>query len=360
MLSNPYFYHQLTRKYVIIFGNMFNNITLVRTNKDTGQELKRIKVPLIYGPKEKYITRIESDPDLQRETGLTLPRMSFEISGISYDASRKQNSLLKMAKGDSASKANSMYMGVPYDVNFELIIYTRNIDDGAHIVEQIFPYFNPDYTVTANTVPDMGFLKDIPIILNNVNNNIQYEGNYDSVRYCYWTLNFTLKGYFYGPISKPKIIRKSIANIFNDPSLVRGNIVKINTGNGNNGTFKISDTIYQGANPLTANAYGIVLDWVPEIGRLEIGGAQGNFQINNTIRATSTNAAYSIASFDATPLKLVEIDVEPNPIDAQPGDDFGYTTTIREFPFTNMPSESFNADSNTVQADSTTITADRE
>lgn len=332
MLSNAYFYHQLLRKYVIIFGNMFSNITVVRKNKDTGQEIKRVKVPLIYGPKEKYITRIESDPDLQRGIGTILPRMSFEISGISYDATRKQNSLLKMAKGESASKVNSMYMGVPYDVNFDLIIYTRNIDDGTHIVEQIMPFFNPDYTVTADTVPEMGFLKDIPIILNNVTPRVEYEGNFDSVRYVYWTLNFTLKGYFYGPVTQPKIIRDSIVNIYNDVTL--GNIIKINTDVGNNGTFLIKDTIYQGDNPRTANAYGIVLNWSQTTGRLEIGGAQGNFKIDNTIRATSTNAAYKIVSFDATPIKLVTVDVKPNPIDAQPGDDFGYTTTITEWPDT--------------------------
>lgn len=331
MLDQSAFYHQLTRKYVIIFGSLFNNITLIRRDADTQVEIKRIKVPILYGPKEKYITRIESDPTLNRETAITLPRMSFEISGISYDAGRKQNSLLKVAKGDTASRVNSMYMGVPYDINFELTVYAKNIDDGTQVIEQILPYFNPDYTVTAAMIPSMGFTKDIPVVLNSVSNQIQYEGNYDSVRYVYWVLSFTVKGYYYGPISQPKIIRKAITNIYNDPSLVRGYVTRINTSNGNSGIFTTGDIVYQGSSQATANAYGIVRDWAPDTGKLSLGAVQGNFHITNTIRASSTNAAYQIESFDATPIKLVQITVEPDPIDASPGDDYGYDTTITEY-----------------------------
>ena len=312
-------------------GNMFDNITLVRYNA-SDVETKRIKVPIIYGPKDKFVTRIETDPDLLKDVGMTLPRMSFELTNFSYDASRKQNSLLRVAKGDNASRVSSGYMGVPYDFNFELNIYAKTIDDGNHIMEQILPYFNPDYTVTITPVAELGFLKDIPIILNNVTQNIQYEGNYDSVRYVYFTLTFTLKGYFFGPISTPKIIRKVIANIFNDPSLVRGNVIRMNLANTGNGMFKTGDIIYQGNTYETATAYGFVNEWNNTNYRLVVGGAQGNFNVNNTIRAVTTNANYVIASFDATPLKLVKITVEPDPIDAEPEDDYGYSTTIEEYP----------------------------
>jgi hypothetical protein len=310
---------------------MFNDITLVRYDA-SDVETKRIKVPLIYGPKDKFVTRIETDPDLLKDVGLILPRMSFELTNFSYDASRKQNSLLRVAKGDNASRVSSGYMGVPYDFNFELNIYAKTIDDGNHIMEQILPYFNPDYTVTITPVAELGFLKDIPIILNNVTQNIQYEGNYDSVRYVYFTLTFTLKGYFFGPISTPKIIRKAIANIFNDPSLVRGNVIRMNLANTGNGMFKTGDIIYQGNTYETATAYGFVNEWSNTNYRLVVGGAQGNFNVNNTIRAVTTNANYVIASFDATPLKLVKITVEPDPIDAEPEDDYGYSTTIEEYP----------------------------
>lgn len=333
MLSQVHFYYQLTRKYVIVFGNMFNNIMLIRKHNDDS-EISRFLVPIVYSPKEKYITRFFSDPNLDKETAISLPRMSFEITGISYDAARKQNSLLKTAKGDTASRVSSQYMGVPYDLNFSLNVYTKNIDDGTHIIEQILPYFNPDYTVTINSVPDLGFLKDVPIILNSINNNIQYEGNFDAVRYVNWVLDFTIKAYYYGPISTPKIIRKAIANIYNDPSLRSGYITRINMDNGNNGTYKINDIVYQGLDYSRANAYGTVISWNPNDGKLALGGTQGQFKVGNVIRAATSNAAYTLASFDVTPLKLAQITVEPDPIDAEPGDDFGYTTTITEWPET--------------------------
>lgn len=334
MLSNRHFYFKLLRKYVILFGNLFNNITVVRyASKDTmDTEIQRFKVPLVYAPKDKFVTRLNSDPDLFKQVQSILPRMSFEITSMTYDPSRKQNSLLRVASASSAAAVNSQYMGVPYDINFELTVYAKTIDDGTHIVEQILPYFNPDYTVTVNTVPEVGFLKDVPVILNNVNQMVQYEGGQDSVRYVYWTLSYTLKGYFFGPVTQPKIIRKAIANIFNDPSLVTGNVIRINTDRGNNGTFQISDIIFQGANYQNATAYGFVNEWDWTNQRLVIGGAQGQFKVNSTIKAVSTNASYNIASFDASPLKLVKITVEPDPIDAEPGDDFGYTTTIEEYP----------------------------
>jgi hypothetical protein len=330
-LSNAYFYFSLTRKFVIIFGNMFNNITLMRKKTD-GTEIERYKVPILYAPKEKYITRLHSDPDLSRESQITLPRMSFEIRNIEYDAARKQNSLLKVAKANNATRVASQYMGVPYDILFELNIYARNIDDGTHIIEQILPYFNPDYTVTVDSIPELGFLKDVPIVLTSVSNSIEHEGNFDSVRYVTWNLTFNMKAYYYGPVTTPKIIRKAITNIYNDPSLKAGYLVRINTDSGNNGTYKIDDIVYQGNDYATANAYGIVESWSAPNAKLVLGAAQGQFKVNNIIKAATTNAAYRLASFDATPLKLVKIVIEPDPIDAEANSDFGYTETITEFP----------------------------
>lgn len=334
MLSNKHFYFQLTRKYVILFGNMFNNITVIRSNRTTGAEIERLKVPIIYAPKEKFFARFEADPDLTRELQIVLPRMSFELTGFSYDASRKQNSLLRTAKANTATRVGSQYMGVPYDLEFELNIYTRNIDDGTHIVEQILPYFNPDYTVTINAIPEIGFTKDVPIILNTVSNQIEHEGNFDAVRYVSWKLTFTMKANYYGPVSQAKIIREVNANIYNDPSLKSGNIIRINTGNGNNGTFKESDVVYQGENYQTATAYAQVVSWNKNTGKLVIGGGQGQFKTGQVIKATSTNASYNLSSFESSPMKLVNINIVPDPIDAEPEDDYGYTTTITEWPDT--------------------------
>ena len=330
MLSRQHFYYELFRKYVIVFGNMFNDITLKKLNTD-GSEIERIKVPISYGPREKYVTRLQSDPDLYREVQAILPRMSFEIDGISYDAGRKQNTMLRVGRANTSTGSDTQYMGVPYDISMTLQIYARNTSEGTQIVEQILPYFTPAYTVTLDTVPDLGFLKDFPIILNSVNESTEYEGNYDSIRFINWALNFTIKGYFYGPIQPTKIIRTVITNIYNDPSIVRGYITRINTAN-TSGSFKIGDTVYQGTRYDTATAYGIVNEWNANTGVLQLGAVQGNFKVNNTITAVSTNGTSQIASFVVDPLKLAKITITPDPIDALPTDDFGYTTVIEEFP----------------------------
>jgi len=333
-MFGTHFYHKITRKYVVLFGTMFNNITLIRANTDTGSEIERVKVPIVYGPKEKYISRLRSDPDLQKQIQIRLPRLSFELTGISYDAARKQNSMLKVAKGNTGTSAKSSYMSVPYDLNFELTLYARNIDDGTQVIEQIMPYFNPDYTVTINPVTSLNVLKDIPIILNTVSNNIEYEGNFDSVRFVMWTLTFTMKAHYYGPVTNPKIIRKVIANLFNDPTLQSGYITRVNLVSGNDGKFFLDDIAYQGSNYETASAFGVVLGWSANTGKLALGGVQGQFKIDNTIRALSSNAAYQLESFDVSPLKLATITIEPDPVNAEPSDDYGYTTTITEWPDT--------------------------
>jgi hypothetical protein len=334
-MFGTYFYHQLTRKYIILFGNLFNNITIKRVDKDDNTEIERLKVPIVYGSKEKYFVRLKEDSDLNLPTQVLLPRMSFELLGINYDETRKQNSLLPVARANTASRASMQYMGVPYDLEFELEIYTRSVDDGTHIVEQILPSFNPDYTLTINAVPEVGLTKDIPIILKSVSHSVEHDGNYDAVRYVTWTLTFTMKAYYFGPVSTPKIIRKIFANIFNDPALQSGYIVRLNTGNvANNSTFKLDDVAFAGNNYTTATAYGVVLGWNPGTGRLVLGGTQGQFRVGNTIRALSTNVSCNIASFALEPLKLVEIKIEPDPLDAEPTDDYGYTTTITEWPET--------------------------
>jgi hypothetical protein len=313
---------------------MFNNITVKRINRDTNVEIERFKVPIVYAPKEKYYARLRSDPELNRPVQVILPRMSFELVGFNYDPARKQNSMLRQAKANTETRVASNYMGVPYDLNFDLQIYARNVDDGTHIVEQILPYFTPDYTLTVDMIPELGFLKDVPIILNSVTNEIEHEGNFDAVRYVSWTLSFTMKGYYYGPITQPKIIRKVIANINNDPSLRSGYITRVNVGQGNNGDYKIDDIVYQGDSYDFAKAYGVVTAWNANTAKLTLAGVQGQFNIDQTIKAVSSNASYTLESFEVSPLKLATVTVEPDPLTAQPDDDYGYSIDIKEWPDT--------------------------
>ena len=353
MLGNSPFYHQLTRKAVVLFGRLFDDIILVRKNDQTGKETNRFRVPLIYSPKEKMITRIFSDPDLLRQIQVMLPRMAFEITGITYDASRKQNSLLKAARSNTTTHVSASYMGVPYDINFQLNVYARNIDDGTQIVEQILPFFNPDFTVTTNMIPDLGMYKDVPIILNNVSNDIQYEGDYDSVRYVNWTLNFTMKMHYYGPISYPKIIRSVYANIYQDASLQSGYITRINVANAN-GVFKVDDMVYQGNTYHTATAYATIVKYNPDTHQMVLGATQGTFRVNTAIRALSTQANCVLQSFYVAPMKFAQISITPSPANAEPTDDYGYNINITEWPNT----EFLSAETVVYPADTLDITAD--
>jgi hypothetical protein len=143
-----------------------------------------------------------------------------------------------------------------------------------------------------------------------------------------------MKAYYYGPVREPKIIRKVITNIFNDPSIVSGYVLRVNTSGGNNGTYKIDDLVYQGSSYSNASAVGIVWAWSANTGKLGIGSTQGQFKIDTSIKAVSTNASFTLESFDVTPIKLATVVVEPDPIDADPTDDFGYSVSVSEFPNT--------------------------
>lgn len=367
MLGNAPFYHSLTKKSVILFGRLFDDITVVRTSNTTGKETQRFLVPIVYAPKEKMITRIESDPNLLRQVQSILPRMSFEITGLSYDATRKQNSLLRsVATNNSASTVKSQYVGVPYDITFALNVYARNIDDGTHIVEQILPFFNPDFTVTAAMVPDMGFLKDIPIVLNSVSNDIQYEGNFDSVRYVYWTLTFTMKTYFYGPITTPKVITSANTRIFNDNTIMTnaGYLASMIVSNAN-GKFAVGDSVYQGNNRLTSNTYGKVVYYNANTRSLVVNVTEGRFIQSARVHAEGSNAVCTISSYKYPEEPSAFVKSVPNPITSKPGDDYGYYSTITYLSTsTEIPggtvTVSYPIDSTTSSIDDMIITIDTE
>ena len=164
------------RKYVILFGTLFNDIHITRTNS-AGVTVDLLKVPLSYAAKEKMLARLENDPEIQRQTAILLPRMSFEMTGLSYDQSRKLNTLGRIAVKDAtnANKLKYQYNPVPYNFDFKLSVYVKNAEDGTKIIEQILPFFTPDWTATVNLIPEMNVHMDIPIILNNVSVEDSYE-----------------------------------------------------------------------------------------------------------------------------------------------------------------------------------------
>ena len=220
------FYNEGIRKLTIAFGQIFNNIIIENTSS-TGAVTKRIRVPLAYAPKEKFLVRLEQQESLtdDREVAITLPRLGFEITGLSYDSTRKltrTQKTVKVRQSDS-TVLNYQYTPVPYNVNFSLYSFTATAENGLQIVEQILPFFQPDYTVTIRVNPDMNIIRDVPIVLNSVNYEDTYNGEFTRRRAVIYTLNFTAKTYIFGPMSKQGIIRKAQADLGadTDPTLQR-------------------------------------------------------------------------------------------------------------------------------------------
>ena len=197
-----YFYHEILRKTVIGFGTLFNDID-VKHFDNNGNATSTVKVPLAYGPTQKFLARLEQTPDLNRPTQISLPRMSFELVGLSYDNTRKTGTTQTFLTSSSTSKTQikKAYLPVPYNLEFELSIMTKLNDDMLQIVEQILPYFQPQYTLTINLVNDIVEKRDIPIVLNSLSMQDDYEGDYSTRRSLIYTLRFTAKTYLFGPVS---------------------------------------------------------------------------------------------------------------------------------------------------------------
>jgi len=214
MLGNDHFYNRTIRKMVIAMGTVLNDIEVVRYTLDGVTAKEKFKVPLSYGAKEKYYTRITTDPDLIRSVNIVVPRISFEMTGMTYDSSRKMVTTMTNGAAQTGTTAYKQYVPVPYDFSFSASVYVRNTEDGTQIIEQIVPFFTPDFTVTATLVPQIGLKYDIPIILNSVSNEVDYEGDFSTTRLIIWNLEFTLKGYLFPPVKGgSKIIHSANTNI---------------------------------------------------------------------------------------------------------------------------------------------------
>ena len=216
------FYHQTIRRYVIAFGNMFNDMVVQRIN-NAGQVVQTLSVPIAYGPKEKFLVRISQDPDLDRAVAISLPRMGFEMTSVTYDSTRRLPATIKNVHVvDDKNKLNYQYVPVPWNFNFTLSIFVQNGDDGAQILEQILPYFGPEWVNNIKLIPSMDIVMDVPCVLNSVSTEDTYEGDFETRRALIYTLDFTMKGYIYGPVRRGGIIKRSQIDL---------GIVAANTGN---------------------------------------------------------------------------------------------------------------------------------
>ena len=224
------FYNQAVRKTVIAFGTLFNNIELKKTVD--GQVLEVEKVPLAYGPKQKFLYRLQGNPTDGRKVAITLPRIYFEMTGIDYDAARKTPATqkYKTVVNDEGNEVRTQYVPVPYNISFEVGILAKSQDDGLQILEQILPFFQPSFSMSIKFIPDMDEVKDVAIVLNSVNFEDDWEDDFTTRRSITYTMSFTAKSYIYGPYTKADVIRKSrIIETIGDRNVGKRNVERTYT-----------------------------------------------------------------------------------------------------------------------------------
>jgi hypothetical protein len=215
-MLGTYFYHEIIRRTVISFGTLFNDI-YIRHKDSTGDSISEMKVPLAYGPTQKFLARIEQQAELNKPVAMTLPRLSFEMTSIQYDATRKAN-VTQTFKASDGTNLKKVYLPVPYNIGFQLNLMTKLQDDALQVVEQILPYFQPAFTLTIDLVDSIGEKRDIPITLDNVSFTDDYEGDFSTRRIMIYTFNFTAKTYLFGPIAESTegLIRKVQVDVYAD------------------------------------------------------------------------------------------------------------------------------------------------
>ena len=330
MLNNPHFYNRTIRKIVVAFGTMFNDIQLVRYTKD-GLTAKEItKVPLSYGAKEKYLARITSDPNLTKSIATIVPRMSFDLVGMEYDSSRKQMSTLQNFAANNSTKFNSQYAPIPYNFDFSLSIYVRNTEDGTQILEQILPFFTPDFTVTIDFINKMDQVYDVPIILTSVSPSTDYEGDFSTTRLIMWDLTFTAKAYIWPPVKVSSVIRKANTNIYTDARNLDAQKVYVNYATGR-GVYTTGEDVEVVARGVKGE---VIYFSNNSSGTLVVGALNKDLAVNDKIVGMYSNASYTISTLDKNPVKAFMIVTTPDPITANANSAYGFDELFTEWPNT--------------------------
>tara|TARA_R100001126_G_scaffold29804_2_gene16524 strand:- start:5014 stop:6018 length:1005 start_codon:yes stop_codon:yes gene_type:complete len=332
MLGNSQFYHRTIRKVVVAFGTVFNDILLQRYNADGLTKREIFKVPLSYGAKEKYLTRITSDPNLTKSVATVVPRISFEMVSMSYDTGRKLNTLTQNFAANTATAVKTQYRPIPYNFEFNLSIYVRNTEDGTQILEQILPFFTPDFTVTVNFVPEMNQKYDMPIVLNSVNSTVDYEGDMMSTRLIMWDLSFTAKSYIFPPVKSGKYIRQANTNIFIDSQVKTAQKVTTDLNPTNPDRLLIEGETIR---VTSRDVVGVVKRFT-NVANTQLVATDLNklLEAGDIVTGDSSNATVTITSVESEPLKAAALILTPNPSNAGPDDEFGFSESITEYPDT--------------------------
>ena len=258
------FYNETTRKYIVMFGTLFNNVTISRVD-NANTELQEFKVPISYGPKQKFLARLDGDAGLDRPQAITLPRMSFEILNMSYAGERQISGQISSTP---TSTMTNEFTATPYDIEIELTVMSKYMEDGLRIVEQILPVFRPFWNSSVFLVDGLDESWDVQLFLNSVTPTDTYEGNFEERRVMVWSLNFILKGYFFGPAREKSVIKFVNTNVYNSldaPANSHNETVHVQPGldaNGNPVTTTASDSI----DPTLINFednWGVIAEVIP-------------------------------------------------------------------------------------------------
>ena len=214
-MFGQFHYHSAIRKYIVMFGNMFNDIDVVRFDK-AGNSVQQLRVPIAYGPKEKFLIKLRTDPDGRREIAMVLPRLSFELTSMNYAPERVLNRTHKqLGIGGGNNSLRQTFTPAPYDLDMTLYAMFANQEDAVQVVEQILPYFRPEWTNSVKIVPELDTYVDVPTILNGMTIEDTYDGDFDTRRAIIFTFTFKIKGYLFGPVTNKGIIRRTLVNTFN-------------------------------------------------------------------------------------------------------------------------------------------------
>ena len=329
------FYNQSIRKVLVAFGTLFNNISIDRV--DSNGVSTRVKIPLSYAPRARFVQRLNQEDRSDTEVETMLPRMAFEWTEISFDSTRKLNTMQKTA---SISSSGSGYVDyrwqrVPYDLTIGLAVVARTTEDGLKIIEQILPYFTPEFNVTINDVVKT----DVPAVLTSVTQDDTWEGGFvEERRLITWTLDFSLKTYLYGPSTESKVITEAITQLYSNQDMETADLI-FNVAS-SSGNFRVDEIVYQGNNYDSRTCSGRVLSWNSDTYSLRIVDIEGVFEINERVYGSSTMANWVLNNYSsihqdvqsALGTASVRMTTTPDPVGADADDAYIPTTTIDEFP----------------------------